>query len=101
MTWSQIETVLNGVGITKYENIRIPKLNNIIMSQNFFVVPERDLFTFDKSNELIKIKQREEIKMEDNKKEESPITTFNLESEVTSTPAWVSAVRNTQKSRNI
>ena len=40
-------------------------------------------------------------KFEDNKKEESPITTFNLESEVTSTPAWVSAVRNTQKSRNI
>ena len=40
-------------------------------------------------------------KFEDNKKEESPITTFNLESEVTSTPAWVSAVRNIQKSRNI
>lgn len=40
-------------------------------------------------------------KFENNKKEESPITTFNLESEVTSTPAWVSAVRNTQKSRNI
>lgn len=38
---------------------------------------------------------------EENKKEESVITTFNLDSEVTSTPAWVSAVRNTQNSRNI
>ena len=40
-------------------------------------------------------------KFEEDKKEETPITTFNLDTEVTSTPAWVSAVRNTQKSRNI
>lgn len=40
-------------------------------------------------------------KFEENKKDENPITTFNLESEVTSTPAWVSAVKNIQKSRNI
>jgi hypothetical protein len=40
-------------------------------------------------------------KFEESKKEENPITTFNLESEVTSTPAWVSAVRNTKNSRNI
>ena len=39
-------------------------------------------------------------KFEDNK-EESPITTFNLDSDVTSTPAWVSAVQNTKNSRNI
>jgi hypothetical protein len=40
-------------------------------------------------------------KFEEDKKDENPITTFNLDTEVTSTPAWVSAVRNTQKSRNI
>jgi hypothetical protein len=40
---------------------------------------------------------------QDSKEEEqSPITTFNLESQVdASTPAWVQAVINTQKSREI
>ncbi len=32
---------------------------------------------------------------------ESPITTFSLDTDTTSTPAWVSAVRNTKNSRNI
>ena len=32
---------------------------------------------------------------------ESPVTTFSLETDTTSTPAWVSAVRNTKNSRNI
>ena len=38
------------------KNIQIPELNNIIMSQNFFVVPKR-LFYFDFTNGLIKVKQ--------------------------------------------
>ena len=33
--------------------------------------------------------------------EENPVTTFNLDTDTTSTPAWVSAVRNTKNSRNI
>ena len=32
---------------------------------------------------------------------ENPVTTFNLDTDTTSTPAWVSAVRNTKNSRNI
>lgn len=32
---------------------------------------------------------------------ESPVTTFNLETDATSTPAWVSAVKNMKNSRNI
>ncbi len=32
---------------------------------------------------------------------QSPVTTFNLETDTTSTPAWVSAVKNTKNSRNI
>lgn len=32
---------------------------------------------------------------------ESPVTTFNLETESTSTPAWVSAVKNIKNSRSI
>lgn len=33
--------------------------------------------------------------------EANPVTTFNLDTDTTSTPAWVSAVRNTKNSRNI
>ena len=44
--------------------------------------------------------------LEDNSKiqdnmEGNPVTTFSLDTEVNSTPAWVSALKNTQKGRNI
>lgn len=57
MTSSQFTRILNGMGIKTYENIRLPKITKIIMSQNFYVVPERDIFTFDSSSNLLKIKQ--------------------------------------------
>lgn len=57
MTPDQLKRILNGIGISSYENIQIPELNNIIMSQNFFVVPKRDYFTFNFANGLIKVKQ--------------------------------------------
>ena len=37
----------------------------------------------------------------ENTKTESPVTTFNLDEQVSSVPAMVAALRNTQRSRNI
>ena len=65
MTGNQVKRIIEGMGISSTENVQLPKLTTIIMSQNFYVVPERDFFTFDYTNELIKIKQREPKKNKD------------------------------------
>lgn len=59
MTGKQVKRIIEGMGISSSEEVRLPKLTTIIMSQNFYTVPERDVFTFDYENELIKIKHME------------------------------------------
>lgn len=62
MTGQQVEAILKNMGISSFSNIKVKDLNTIIMSQNFYVVPSRDYFTFDFTTEMIKIKQRYQIK---------------------------------------
>ena len=72
------------------ENKSKYSLDDIEAKLSIICVRKKVNFDLDKSSNF-----------EENKKEESVITTFNLDSEVTSTPAWVSAVKNTKNSRNI
>lgn len=65
MTGTQLKNLLSNIGISSTSNFIIPNLNSILMSQNFYVVPERDFFTMDYTNEIIKIKQRNKIKNKD------------------------------------
>ena len=57
MTGTQVERILTGMGLSSFENIKLDKIYKIIMSQNFYSFSYRDLFTFDFTNELIKIKR--------------------------------------------
>ena len=52
---------------------------------------------------VICVRKRVSFDLEEEKeaKEETPVTTFSFNEQDSSAPAWISAVRNTQKSRNI
>ena len=51
---------------------------------------------------VICVRKRVSFDLEDTTAtEESPVMTFSLDDSVSSTPAWISAVKNTQKGRNI
>ena len=43
----------------------------------------------------------EDSSKNDNTTEESPVVTFSLDEQASAAPAWITALRNTQKSRNI
>lgn len=55
MTVKQLKRIL---GTNSINGVQIPKLTTIYMSQNFYVVPERDIFTLDETNELLIVEQR-------------------------------------------
>lgn len=73
------------------------------------VVENKSKFSLDEIEaklSVICVRKKVSFDLDDNSESkesttENAITTFSLDSEVTSTPAWVSAVRNIQKSRNI
>ena len=73
------------------------------------VVENKSKFSLDEIEaklSVICVRKKVSFDLDDNSEskesvKENVITTFSLDSEVTSTPAWVSAVRNIQKSRNI
>lgn len=79
MRGKQLKDLLTGLGYTEYTNIQIPNLNTIIMSQNFYVVPERDFFTFDFTNKLVKIKQRQKVINLDGSVEYKDISTHTFD----------------------
>lgn len=71
------------------ENKSKYSLDEIEAKLSVICVRNRVSFDLDKENES-----------EDNKVE-SPVTTFNLNEQASSAPAWIAALRNTQNSRNI
>lgn len=79
MRGKQLKALLEGIGLSSFENIQVPNLNTIIMSQNFYVVPDRDFFTFDFTNKLIKIKQMQKVKKVDGTVEYKPISTHKYD----------------------
>ena len=52
---------------------------------------------------VICVRKRVSFDLEDEKvtEVETPVTTFSLDEQISSAPAWITAVMNTQKSRNI
>ena len=79
MSGKQLKALLEGIGISSFESIQVPNLNTIIMSQNFYVVPDRDFFTFDFTNNLIKVKQMQKVKKTDGTVEYKEISTHKYD----------------------